>query len=266
MRRGMLQFDDINLRYVDFGGTGETAFLLHGLCGTADEWTDTAEWLCSTRHVVAIDQRGHGQSTRRPALVSPQSYVNDAARIIKRLEVTPAVVIGQSMGGRVAFALAAQHPSLVKSVVVVEATPAVDPNNRDYDNISALLNSWPVPFQTRAAARDFFGGATLAANSWAESLEAREDGLWPRFDVDIMLKTIEEFNRVDWWPIWRQVKQPTLILGGEQSTSVHRNDFLLMMASAPQASYVSVQGAGHDVHLEQPAQWRTILSEFLNEP
>ncbi len=228
----MLQFDDINLRYVDFGGTGETAFFLHGLCGTADEWTDTAEWLCSTRHVVAIDQRGHGQSTRRPALVSPQSYVNDAARIIKRLEVTP----------------------------------AVDPNNRDYHNISALLNSWPVPFQTREAARDFFGGATLAANSWAESLEAREDGLWPRFDIDIMLKTIEEFNRVDWWPIWRQVKQPTLILGGEQSTSVHRNDFLQMMASAPQASYVSVQGAGHDVHLEQPAQWRTILSEFLNEP
>lgn len=261
-RRGVLPLGDVELQYVDFGGAGETALLLHGLCGTADEWADTALWLSETHRVIAIDQRGHGRSTRRPISVRPQSFVDDAVHVFNHLGLRPGLVVGQSMGARIAFSLAAQHPNLVARLIVVEATPTVAPDDKGYENIKALLQAWPVPFGSLEAAKEFFGGTSLAARVWAESLEERNDGLWPRFDIDIMLRTIREFHQIDWWPIWRQVKQPTLIIGGEKSTSVNKADFVKMIEAVPQSTYVDVQGAGHDVHLERPEAWRRLVSNF----
>ncbi len=259
----LLQFDDVELRCLDFGGTGTAVLLLHGLCGTADEWVDTAAWLRKTHRVIAFDQRGHGQSTRRPPEVTPDAYINDAMRVLQTFGVTRTVVIGQSMGGRIAFALAAQHPSSVQRLVVVEATPAFNP--RVFDNISALLNAWPVPFESRGAARQFFGGDSLSAIIWSQSLEERPDGLWPRFDVDIMLKTIKESEAIDWWPLWNRVAQPTLVVGGGNSSSLQRSDFARMIDCVPQATYVSVDGAGHDVHLDRPDDWREVVLGFLQQ-
>lgn len=260
MNSEILQREDVNLRYVDFGGSGEPVLLLHGLCGTADEWADTAQWLGETNRVVAFDQRGHGQNTRRPASVVPQRFVDDAVRVIEHLKLQPVTVIGQSTGGRTAFALAAQHSKLVSKLVVVEATPTLDPNERQ--TIGALLECWSVPFPTREAAREFFGGRTLCAKVWADSLEVREDGLYPRFDIDVTLNIVTEKHKLDWWPIWRGVQQHMLIVSGENS-SIKPAAVEEMAAVVPRASIVTVPDAGHDLHLENPSGWRDALASLL---
>jgi len=167
------------------------------------------------------------------------------------------------MGGRIAFALAARHPSLVQSPVVVEATPTFNP--QVVDSISALLNAWPIPFESRSDAREFFGGDNLNARVWAESLEERPDGLWPRFDIDIMLKTVKESQAIDWWPLWNRVAQPTLIVGGGNSSSLQRSVFARMGDGVQKASYVNVEAAGHDVHLDRPDDWRRVVLGFFAE-
>ena len=114
---------DARLTALDFGGEGPGALLLHGLAGTALEWDETASWLRESHRVLGLDQRGHGHSERRPEDVSPSAFVSDALTAIERLNLAPTLLVGQSLGGLIAFLAASKRPDLVSALIVVEATP-----------------------------------------------------------------------------------------------------------------------------------------------
>jgi pimeloyl-ACP methyl ester carboxylesterase len=170
------------------------------------------------------------------------------------------LVIGQSLGGHTAFLLAAQHPDLVRALVVSEASPEADPEAQGV--VGDWLRSWPVPFPSREAATAFFGGDSHWARAWTDGLDARPDGLWPRFDVDVMLTCLDGVAR-SYWDEWAAIRCPTLIVRAEhglsQQTASHMQELL------PGSRVVDLQGARHDLHLERPDQWREVLSRFIAE-
>jgi pimeloyl-ACP methyl ester carboxylesterase len=125
-----------------------------------------------------------GRSERRPPDVSRQAFVDDLAAWIDVLGLAPAVVIGQSLGGHTAFLLAAQRPDLVRALVVAEATPAIDHDAPR--QVRERLDAWPAPFAGRGDALAYFGD-TAWGRAVADGLEHRQDGLWPAFDVDVMV-------------------------------------------------------------------------------
>jgi pimeloyl-ACP methyl ester carboxylesterase len=241
----------------DFGGDGRPAvLLLHGLAGYAGEWSATARWLTGVARVVAFDARGHGGSSRRPPDVSCDAHVDDAAFAIEQLGLAPAVLIGQSLGGHTALLVAARHPDLVAGLVVAEAAPERDSADAA-DELRRSLERWPVPFASRAAAISFFGNEV-----WADGLEEREDGWWPRFDIDIMEGTLREAIARDYWDDWERLCCPTLVVRAA-------NGFITaelageMVSRLPRASLVEIADAGHDLHLEQPDEWRRVVLRFL---
>jgi pimeloyl-ACP methyl ester carboxylesterase len=176
----------VELACVDFGGSGPPVILLHGLAGHAGEWSETASWLTESHRVLALDQRGHGHSTRAPSDVSREAHVADVAWVIDRLNLGPVVLIGQSLGGQLALLVAARHPDLLCGLVVVEASPAADRDGAGAEQIRQWLEGWPTPFASREAAASFFAGPSLYADAWTDGLERREDGWWPRFDTEVM--------------------------------------------------------------------------------
>ncbi len=89
---------------------GTPVLFLHGLAGYAGEWRTTAEWLAGDHRVVALDGRGHGRSERRPDDVSIEAHAADAAYAVEQLELDRVIVVGQSLGGLTAIALAAARP------------------------------------------------------------------------------------------------------------------------------------------------------------
>ncbi len=249
----------VRLACLDHGGTGPAAVLVHGLAGHAGEWDGTAAWLGAGRRVVAPDARGHGRSDRRPGDVSRAACVDDLAHWIELLDLAPAVVIGQSLGGHTAFLLAARRPELVRALVVAEATPEVDPDAPA--TVEASLRSWPVPFAGREDAVAFFGDTTWG-RAWADGLEERDGGLWPAFDVDVMVAALAETAERSCWDEWRRVSCPTLVVragdDGIPEELVER-----MVAEAPQATSAVVADAGHDLHLHRPEGWRAVVEGFL---
>ena len=100
---------DVSLHALDFGGHGPPVLLLHGLAGYAGEWADTASWLSERHRVVAIDLRGHGESTRTPSTVAPEAFVADVSAWLDALGFELTTVVGQSFGGLIAFLTAARH-------------------------------------------------------------------------------------------------------------------------------------------------------------
>lgn len=265
MREPWLQLerDGVRLGVRDFGGCGGRALLLHGLAGHAEEWAPTADWLTARRRVVAFDARGHGRSERAPDDVSLAARLDDAAFVIERMSLSPALVVGQSLGGHLAIALAARRPELVAALVVAEASPAqADPDM--VERVEALLRAWPVPFDTLDDAIAYFGGSSPAAATWAAGLEPAAGGYHPRFEIEVMTRMLRAAVSVPRWQEWAQVTCPALIITGA-SGEIPPGDVERMCTLRPRVRAVRVPDAGHDVHLDAPAAWRAALESFVTE-
>jgi pimeloyl-ACP methyl ester carboxylesterase len=252
--------DGVRLVARDFGGPGPPVVFLHGLAGHAGEWDTTAEPMRGRYRVVALDQRGHGASERRPADVSRAAYVADVVAVIGELGLEDAIVVGQSLGGHTAMLVAAARPDLVRALVMVEAGPGGPGPDLPRD-IEKWLASWPVPFASRTAAAEFFGGG-LAGSGWAAGLEERGDGWWPRFERQLMVRSLLEISRRSFWQEWEQVRCPALVVLAE-SGFIPAGEAREMARSRPGTVMVAVPGAGHDVHLEKPEMVRTAITDFL---
>ena len=264
-RRYELQRDGVTLSVLDFGGTGPPALLLHGLAGHAGEWTQTAEWLTRDHHALALDARGHGYSTRRPADVSPDAQVADAALVLTRLGEGPGLVIGQSLGGVTAMLLAAQHPELVAGLILADAAPGDGGRgDRAARAMSDALGTWPVPFTDRRAAVGYFGAqfGDGAAGPWADGLQKRGDGLWPRFDAHVMARTLGEMEQSSTWPQWRAITCPTMVVRAEHGV-LDADVVDQLQAERHDATVVELAGARHDLHLDQPRAWRKTVQSFV---
>jgi pimeloyl-ACP methyl ester carboxylesterase len=252
----------------DFGGEGSPVLLLHGLAGHAEEWSGTASALASRHRVIALDARGHGRSERCPKDVSRGAHVADVAFVVEQLEIGPVALVGQSLGGHAALLVAAEHPRLVRALVVAEASPLAAPDPASFAaDVARSLASWPVPFPSREAAVAFFAGrgwSPPAAEAWADGLEPSADGWRPRFDCDVMERTLREAVAQDCWDVWERIACPTLVVRGAAGTlppEVARE----MVARLPGAQLVELAKAGHDVHLDRTQEWTSALLDFLGE-
>ncbi|WP_328440379.1 alpha/beta hydrolase [Streptomyces sp. NBC_00444] len=232
--------------------------LLHGLAGHMGEWDDLARRLLDEgRRVVAYDARGHGASTRRPPTMSRAACVADAVALVEELSLAPVTLIGQSLGGHTALLLAAAHPALVQSLILIEAGPG-GPNPDLPSSIAAWVDSWPTPFRSPAAAQAFFGH-----EAWAANVEEREDGWYPRVDRDTMIAAVTELAAHDYWDDWTRITCPALVIRGADGTMPER-DHRDMRARRPTRTALEViPAAAHDVHLDQPERLHAAVRAFL---
>jgi pimeloyl-ACP methyl ester carboxylesterase len=212
--------------------------------------------------VIALDERGHGDSTRAPIDVSREAHVADVVFVIDQLDLGPVILIGQSLGGNLAFLVAARHPDLVQGLVVAEACPEGDPEAVGPGEIREWLNRWPTPFPSLEAAARFFMGPSLSATAWAGGLERRADGWWPRFDVDVMVRTLHDATSRGYWEEWKRIRCPTLVVGAGAGL-VPVAILEAMAERLPTARFVAIPRARHDLHLDRPVEWREAVTGFL---
>ena len=193
--------------------------------------------------------------------VSCDAFVADVVALIEALRLSPALLIGQSLGGQTAFLVAARRPDLVRALVVAEASPSPT-SPETVESVRDWLEEWPVPFQSPAAARAFFGGETAVGRAWASGLEERDGGWWPSFDDDIVVAALSPTVGQGYWDEWKRIECPTLVVRAGEGT-LPEADAGRMVASLRKASLSEIPGAGHDVHLEAPAEWRAAVEGFL---
>ncbi|WP_306326277.1 alpha/beta fold hydrolase [Streptomyces venezuelae] len=261
--------DGVRLVCRDWGGSGPDVLLLHGLAGHVGEWDGTARLLRDSGHrVVALDQRGHGASERHPGDVSRAAYVADAVAVVDELGLDRPVLVGQSLGGSTALLTAAAHPALPRALVLVEAGPG-GANAGVQEQIGGWLRAWPVPFPTREVAAAYLGGGREpVGEGWARGLEERPDGLWPRFDPEVMVRSLDEIATRSFWDEWAAITCPTLtVLGqGEQGGIISGAEYAEMVRLRPSLHGASLPGTGHDVHLERPDVLHRLIVDFLGQP
>lgn len=253
---------DVSLRVLDTGGDGPPVVILHGLAGSAGEFLPTAEALQPDFRTILVDQRGHGGSTRRPADLSREAYVDDVAAVIDHLVPgTPVTLVGQSMGAHTAVLAAANYPDRIARLVILEGLVEASDDPNEVNRIRTYFASWPLPFADRAAARSFLGDGPLAS-AWIDDLEAGADGLRPRFDADIVAATMEAVHARSRWAEWEGLTVPTLAVFGGNGRFTEQQKAELIRRR-PGTRRVDLPGASHDAHLDAFDAWVQALRGFL---
>ncbi|MET3988273.1 alpha/beta hydrolase [Streptomyces sp. PvR034] len=247
---GVVEVAGRALRYTDFGGPGEPLLALHAHFMEGRTFAPLARELAPRWRLIALDQRGHGDSDRAPEY-SREGYVADAAAVLEHLMLGPAVVLGHSLGGVNAYQLAARRPELVRAVVVEDVGAVVD------DDLS-FVREWP----RRADGREeLLAGLGSAAGFLEDSVREYEDGWGLAFEAQDILASAEAI-RGDHWADWSAVRQPTLLVRGDRSTVLSAGHAREMAARRTGVRLVELP-AGHGVHTDDPKGFTAAVAEFL---
>ncbi|MFD5320810.1 alpha/beta fold hydrolase [Streptomyces sp. NPDC127098] len=245
-----------DLSYVDFGGPGAPLLALHGHFGRARGLAALAARLAPAHRVIALEQRAHGSATP-VADVRPDAYLADAAAFLTdHLRAGPPPVLGHSMGGNVAYRLAAHHPDLVSRLVVIEGPARNEPpvlDTRDWPRRAAGLA------ELRALLTERVG---QVADYFLESAAEHPDGWGLSFDPETLLRS-QRALLGDWWPDWLGSTCPALLLHGGESTVLPSALAREMAARRPDTRLVTFPGRGHWVHDEDPGGVAGAILAFL---
>lgn len=231
-REGRVTNDGLQLHYVEWGAPSAPAIVaLHGLRSFAYTWEPVALPLADRFRIVALDQRGRGQSDWDPERrYYASAYVRDLETLVDQLGLDRILILGHSMGGANAFIYASEHPQRVAGLVIEDMGPGASAGSAGADRIRRELLATPDEFANWEEATAFWrkqrpnvSDAALQARVRHSMKQAENGHITWRHDAHgiahARLNATPE-QLVDLWPHVEAVKAPTLLLRGERSDYV----------------------------------------------
>jgi 3-oxoadipate enol-lactonase len=254
---------NFSLHYLDIHPAGSPAVvLLHGLGATGDSWAlQFGPLQLAGFRILAPDGRGFGRSGWPAGRQTVADMAGDIASLLNSLSVSPAHIVGISMGGTLALQLALDHPELVDKLVLVNTFARLQPASPGGWLYFAwrylLLHTLGLEVQARAVAGRLFPRpeqADLRQGLIEQILQANPHG------YRAAMRALGRYNALSHLA---QLTQPTLIITGELDTTVPLPNQRLLADRIPGARQVIIPGAGHAVSVESPDAFNAALLAFL---
>lgn len=249
------------------GEHGTPVVFLHGLFGQGRNFTQIAKALAPEHRSLLVDLPDHGRS----AWTQGFDYEAVAARVADHLRAGiaaqgPVHVVGHSMGGKVAMVLALRHPDLVDRLVVADIAPAAGGSLGEFAHLLDSLAAIDLTAVTRRADADAQlatrVGDARVRGFLLQNLRAEGDHLRWQANLDLLrrdLAVIGGFPDV----ADATFDHPVLWVAGDRSDYVRPEHGPAMRALFPRTTLVTLKGAGHWVHSEQPEAFVSVLRTFL---
>jgi len=268
-----VEIDGRSVNYVDIGDQGDDRpmVFIHGLSGQWQNWLENIPRFAESRRVVALDLPGFGLSEEPQAWISIELYGRVAAEVCERLDLAPAVVVGNSMGGFVAAELAIARPELVERLMLLSSAgvsqmDAAKSPVLAAGKVAGLLATSNVA-QMRMTARR----PTL--RHWVMSLVCRHPS---RIKADVMFEGLMKgANKPGFEAALRacldydfrervpEIGCPTLVVWGEKDMIIPVRDADKFVSLIPGARKLIFDDTGHVPMLERPQSFNDCLEEFL---
>ena len=247
-------------------GSGPPVVILHGLFGAGRNWTQIAQALASTHRVYLPDARNHGASPWA-ATMSYADMALDVLALIEREQLQRPVLIGHSMGGKTAMALALEYPLAVGGIAVIDIAP----------------ESYADQFSPYVTAMRGLDVAT--ANSRREIRQALAHSLGCGAPVDFLMQNLRrDDGRFDWrlnlmatalcmqdlcgFPeglMGARYEGQAMFVTGAESDYVRFASHANIKRLFPSAQLEPIADAGHWVHSDQPEALLSVLQGWLHE-
>jgi pimeloyl-ACP methyl ester carboxylesterase len=256
-----------DLAYDEFGDAGLPVLVLHGLLGSARNWTSVAKALAETHRVFALDLRNHGRSPWAETM-SFDEMAGDVAAFIDRHELGPPAIIGHSLGGKVAMRLALIRSDLIGRLVVVDVAPVAYAHS--FAPFIAAMQGIDLAAVERRADADLALARTVgdaAVRSFLlQNLVKTDQGFVWRVNLEALAANMPELLGFPPPDDAAAYQGPTLFVAGGRSPYVQAEHRPLITRLFPAAEHAVIEGAGHWVHAERPAEFLTAIRRFLTQP
>lgn len=251
----------VALSYKSHGAAASSpVVILHGLLGSSSNWRSIARRLAEHHRVFVVDLPNHGESPHVEHMNYP-AMADDVRAFLDEHGIDSATLIGHSMGGKTAMRLALDDPDRVERLVVVDIAPTLSHHDplpwlramagldlarvtRRADADSMLETSVPDAAMRRFLLQNLI--STAAGFTWRINLRAIEHSLPALLDFPLD-------------PPVRPFAGSTLFLRGAQSDYVQAKDEAAIRALFAHVEIVTIEGAGHWVHAEQPDRFLEAL-------
>jgi esterase len=224
---------------------------LHAHIMEATTFAPLAAALSPEWRVIALDQRGHGYSDH-PSSYTRDEYLGDLQALLENLNLSEAIILGNSLGGVNAFQFAARHPEKVRGLIVEDIGAVIR------DDLSFVL-PWEGLFATREALEQRVGPRFVPYLK--DSFRQTSAGWKLAFDP----RNIVESGRClsgDYWSDWLATTCPALLIRGRESRVTTQETAEQMAARRPNTLLKTLDG-GHVVHFDNPTGFADTVNEFL---
>lgn len=257
---------DLNIAYRRTGAAGRNLVFVHGWASSSRMWEATMHGLAETGACWALDLAGFGDSAKPlNGWYSIDNWARQVEQFIRQLEIERPVVVGHSMGGMIALALAAGRPQLTAGIALIN--PVVKGGN--YRRARALLQSplgravariaaraWPVVVSPPLA--DPLGVRSSRSASFERN---RSD--WARVRGDTAINAVRAVVEYDATACLPHIRVPTLVVLGDRDSTAPNSHGRLVAERVPGAQLVCLH-AGHLPTDDAPEATQRALLEFVH--
>ncbi|WP_296700082.1 alpha/beta hydrolase [Algoriphagus sp.] len=261
-----IKVNGVELFYSDQGVGEETIIFSHGLLWSHKMFEAQVEFLSARFRVISYDHRGQGQSEVKSPF-DMDILTEDAFQLIKQLCKGPVHFAGLSMGGFIGMRLAARHPEIIKSLILMETSANSEPveNIPKYKTLNGVVKWFGVigPIATKVM-------PIMFAESWLTNPLNKEEIEFWRKELMTNKKTIT--GPVD-GVIYRNgieeelkhIKCSTMIIVGDEDVATKPVKAKFIQMNIPKSKLHIVPGAGHSSCIEKPREINRLIGDWLIE-
>jgi len=241
-------------------GAGPALLLIHGLGSCKEDWEAQREPFAQDYQVLSFDLRGHGASDKPAGPYSIAQFAADAAGLLRTLGIDAAHVVGISLGGAVAFQLALDHPELVRTLTIVNSGP--DATVRTFKEKFAV---WMRQYVVRRKGMARLAGLIGPHLFPKPENRAERERFIERTSRNDPQAYLHAFRALIGWSVADRlgaIACPVLAIAADQDyTPLSMKQ--AYVAKIPGARLEVVADARHALPMEKPAQFNTVLKNFL---
>ncbi|MBO1519086.1 alpha/beta fold hydrolase [Oceanisphaera pacifica] len=244
-------------------GQGQAVIVIHGLFGSLDNLNGLSKALAVNYDVISVDLRNHGLSPRSAHLDYP-TMAKDIIALIEQLALSKPILIGHSMGGKVAMMAAGLAPELIRAIIVADMAPVAYTqarHNAVFAGLQAVIKAEP---QDRKSADEVLGQHVqmmgvrqFLLKSFIPNSPTKP---W-RFNVPALL---EHYPNIMGWPGFESpYSGPVLFIKGGESDYLTPEYQAEVIRQFPKAKAKVIAGTGHWLHAEKPQLFNRLVEDFL---
>jgi 3-oxoadipate enol-lactonase len=249
---------------VDSGGSGEAVVLVHAIGCDHRMWDALAQFLAPRFRVVRVDARGHGRSPVPPRPYSLEALASDVLAVLDRHAIARAHWVGLSMGGMIGQAFALAHGDRLGRLVLANTTSSYGPDGRKTweARIKAVEDGELAAIKDMVMSR-YFSDDFREHSPQAVAEVARRFLETPARGY---LGCCDAIKELDYAADLHRIRARTLAIAGEKDAGTPPAMSEAIAAKIPGARLAIIPGAAHLSAVEKPAEFNTLVRDFLAAP
>lgn len=266
IKSNKIRINDISISYFikkSSQSDAQTVIFLHGFPFNKNMWRNQLSALDDTTTGIAIDVRGHGNTTSGHGFFSVDVFAKDLLAFVRKLDLGRVILCGISMGGYIALRSYELAPDLIAGLILCDTHSKADDNvakQKRFDSIQAVLSHGRRPFAIGFIENVF---ANPRAQENEEAVELIKSSIRRNSLSSICSTLLALASRTETTQVLPNIQIPTLLIRGEEDKLTSEELMRTMHEKIAHSTFTQIPASGHLPNLENESAFNQAMKDYL---